>query len=868
MSCCPRFLSTSYSHCLSLCLTFPSPSSQALLPVAGVPLIEYQLEHLASQAGLKLSEVLVFVVKGVAAVRSYLSSSRWAGHLVTEGAPTAGLASPRVRLVTAPDCESPGAALRALDAMQAVRASTLIVVEGGALTNVALGAAVAAQTARQAADDNCIATIVTIANGPAGMPPGVSADPRRATAARFTIDPSSGLLLALEMAAPGSPLSPPLPPKALKRLTPGVSAPLLLTEAAVTDARLYVCSPAFLVHFSDNYDYRHIRAQYLANECQNTELGFSFHVHVAAATSGAWVARVEDPRTLEAASASLLAGRAPSLHPLGPWWRAPGQAGHWRRCTVPGTAAPGWAASDADVAPDAAISGGSLVFSGAVLGPGVAVARGSVVCARASVGAGATLNRCAIGPGASIGAGVTAEGAIVAAGVVVGEGASLGAGVVLGPGVIIAPGTAVPPHTRIAATPYIDPFASEEEAAALAAARVCEPAVVGSSGVGRIWPAPEEWDPPADALDDSDDDDDEESDEESDDEEAGGRRAGGSAGAGASAAAVAAASAARVAALSRLTAAAAAATSGAAAATIEALVALRAAFTEAAALPPPSVLASAGTGAASAPHAALLASAAALLASAPKPAKAAAAAAPAAGAAKAAATTAPSASSSSSSSRPNTTLDADAPPPDRSRSGPAWQAFAAGVRDLIFARPLTPENRRNMALEVKSFKYAENRTLADCAFVIVGEVARLVSEAWEAAGLLAPLAPLGARFNAAKPLLDAWGALLLFFQDATDEAAPVAALASYVASAPPGLAAAWTDAFGPVVYKWRGEDVFTDLGVSAWAGDAEEEEEGSVARTLLGDKWVVRTLAEIDEEGEDEDDEEDDEDEDEEEDDE
>jgi len=136
-------------------------------------------------------------------------------------------------------------------------------------------------------------------------------------------------------------------------------------------------------------------------------------------------------------------------------------------------------------------------------------------------------------------------------------------------------------------------------------------------------------------------------------------------------------------------------------------------------------------------------------------------------------TTLSSIASSSSSSSSTTTSSFNSSNPfvghGASSLDPALQRFSFGVYDLFFdggSAPL-PQNSGNLSLEIKSFKYAENRSTADC----LNEVVPLVF------GLLKGSMPVAAL----KTHVSAWAPLLArFVVEPEDEVACISSLSKFI----------------------------------------------------------------------------------------
>jgi carbonic anhydrase/acetyltransferase-like protein (isoleucine patch superfamily) len=674
--------------------------------------------------------------------------------------------------------------------------------------------------------------------------------------------------------------------------------PAAVALSDLLDVRVYVCSLTVLVHFSDNYDFGDVRAAYVHNEVLNVDMGFRFNAHVL---TDAYAAPVVDLASYAAVSADVQRGWAYPLLPARNWAEDAARAGSsssgsthlWAPWTDRGR--------------------GVLVQEGAAVHPSATLARDVLVGAGATVGAGAFLCGCVVGPGAAVGAGARIEGsvllgacrvgaraavheAVVGAAAEVGAGATVSAGAVLGSRVLVAAGHVLPPAARLSRVPAVEGLRRERPAGDAAD----EPAGVGAGGRGRVWPAESEVE--EEEAGESDDEDEE--DEEEDAAAAGADgvttlSAAASATSGLSRALSGYRSAVRA---SRVEADSGAAATGAgdtsSAGVASALLALLAAVQAVLALPTaacgPSpaavtealaVLLPAAKGEATwlAPvnlQAAREAAAAASRTSA----GAAFAAAPVAGAAATAgtSTTATAGTAAAGAGGP-------AAPSTASAAEAAQARFASGVADILTSRPIAgAEDIRHVTMEVKSFKYAENRTFADCVRAVLPIVLAAVPVKLGAAAATPGAAPATLpQFAAAldrtlalyKPMLAA------FVNSIEDELAVVHAAEAYCTC--PARRADYTPAFGILLNVLYQADLTSNVAVTAWvdsaeggdAAESEDREEGSAApagrpaagagagsaaaadpaleirKELLATKWVQMLLARLDEEEEDDDEE-------------
>ena len=128
---------------------------------------------------------------------------------------------------------------------------------------------------------------------------------------------------------------------------------------------------------------------------------------------------VGTPETFVRGSCDLVLGRLP-----GP--------------AVPGPRGPSLLLAGAWVAPDASVSGGTVVGAGATIGAGATVF-GSVLFDSATVGAGAMVRDSIVGRGAMVASGAVLDGAVVGDEAVIAAGNELARGIRVWPGVRLEP---------------------------------------------------------------------------------------------------------------------------------------------------------------------------------------------------------------------------------------------------------------------------------------------------------------------------------------------------------------------------------------------------------------------------------------------
>lgn len=492
----------------SLCAPF---AVQALLPVAGIPLLEYSLEWLATQG---VAEVLMFTVKHTREVKEYLLSSRWSSHLDTRPISSSGLggedgaqahvSSPRLRLLSSTTAASAGDAIRAVDSMGALRSDgSFLLLESPVISCVGIRQALASHAARAQADSNTTLTALVQPRQLAG-----AAAPAAVVTA-MAVDGLDGRLWGWKELPVCSVRSDEAWHKAVSKATvPKAARGRIQYKADLVPTGIYICTRSAAVHFSDNYDYRSISRDYVSNEVENVDMGWRFHVHVS---EGARTVAPAEPAALLAVQSLVLGGAFGALSADGAW-AAPLLA-----------PVPAWnsrAPVDSLVSAHAHVDPSALhtiqrsfVAATASVSSGCTVT-GSFLCERVQVEVGAVIIDSLVLPGAIVRSEAVLRGCIIGPDAVVSAGATVNPGVVLGKQVVVAPGHSVPSCARVTCVPYWDGFGDKPKRLSATNSASSDTNAVGQQGVGRLWPAAGELETlDADGDDDSSDEDKEEEEE-------------------------------------------------------------------------------------------------------------------------------------------------------------------------------------------------------------------------------------------------------------------------------------------------------------------------------------------------------------------
>jgi len=546
-----------------------------LLPVCGAPLLEYTLEFLAMQSAV--NEIVLVSSRNAKTLRDYLSqSSRWSANLedsisaaaasssvsdtvVVDG--LSNLARPKIRIpALSPACKTSGDEIRALESTGVLRSgSTFLLLEGLVVSNANLSAAIAAHEMRAKVDPNVTLTNVLVKRNQHHQ-----TSLRTRTLSATTTTNTTNTAMAASIITQSSSSSSPdalvkssiigTPhftriEKALNRLhaasgqslneicimtldsadgriwsytlNPGSShsdsistAPVQRPEGAskdiaarlsrrsfldVAETGIYICSPQVAIHFSDNYDYSSLRNHYIKNEVANIDMGWRFNVHIVSSCYAMQASL--DPRSLMQANFDVAQGWcAPfTVDTIAGWPRASSSSSSSSSCG--GTSFPFINLQDSFLfakshTTSATLKATSVTTSNTTRDSVSSTFAGAnvVLGANCTIGEGAMLDRCmlsegcVVGPGAIIRdsilfssvvieANARVTGAILGQGVVIKSKANVLSGAVLGGSVVIGEGHTVPLGARVTV--------AQRPSSVFQANDVL---IVGAGGQGRAWP--------------------------------------------------------------------------------------------------------------------------------------------------------------------------------------------------------------------------------------------------------------------------------------------------------------------------------------------------------------------------------------------
>jgi translation initiation factor eIF-2B subunit epsilon len=405
---------------------------KVLLPLANVPMLEYAIEMLAKNG---VEEVYVFSSWHTQVVQKYINESKWAHAMV-------------MKCLSFGACSTTGEALREIDKLGVIRSDPFILIHGDVVSNMDLTKAIAYHKEKRKADSNTALTIVMKPVSPtAGIVP-ISDD------LTVCMDAQSKQVLFYEHS----------------REDPEVELPIEIVEehpqlqfrTDLMDCHIDICSPEFLLQFSDNFDYQDVRRDFIKNEAVNWELGM--HIYSYELGKSEYAARVHDLRTYHAVSGDVLRRWALPFVP-----EARLASNHDARYCAGAEGTLQYAQGPHYVykEPGVRVARNATVGSAVMLGANACVGErasvdNAIVGRNCSVGADAKITNSHLWEGCVVEDGAEVDGAIICNGAVVKSHAKVPRGCVVSFGAVIGSGVALPEFTRVSLCNDIDDDDAED----------------------------------------------------------------------------------------------------------------------------------------------------------------------------------------------------------------------------------------------------------------------------------------------------------------------------------------------------------------------------------------------------------------------
>jgi len=446
-------LADSFAHAFK---PLTESTAKVLLPIAHAPTLEYTLEWLATQG---VEETFVVACAHAEAVEEYLVRAGWTGKGEGGGCGGAeggadgksggkdgergggggdarggGKGGMVTHAIASSNCVSAGEALRLVDHKHVVR-NDFILVSGDVVTNIDLKDALAKHRERRKKEKLAIMTLCL-------RKVGAETRESRYGDSNLTVamNAESGQIVHYEEHGSGH-----------------VNVPAMALDASLfgemenvrvrtdlMDCHVDICAPEFLMLFTDNFDYQHIRRDFIVGTLNERELGNTLYGYEISPRH--YAARVHNLRSYDAVSRDIINRW---VHPYVP-----------DSCVVPAHDAEPYthAWGNNYVSPEAAIDAKATVNKGCVIGAGSSIGAGavisnSVIGKNVVIGADCVVEGAYIFDSARIADGVTVSNAFIQDGVVIHTGSTVSQGCVLAHGVVIGAGFTVAANARICLKP-------------------------------------------------------------------------------------------------------------------------------------------------------------------------------------------------------------------------------------------------------------------------------------------------------------------------------------------------------------------------------------------------------------------------------
>jgi translation initiation factor eIF-2B subunit epsilon len=442
--------------------------SKVLCPLNNVTLLDYSLEFLA---GAGVQEV--FCVCTADDVEQHLARCKITGEM-------------KVTCVKDASLTNAGDALRELDKRNLVQSNPFLLMHGDTLTNVDLSAVMEQHKQRHKQDNSAIMTVLFQKVGAHNKlrPP--------ASDLLVGFDPRDKRILVYDDHASNSKINIPC--------SFFVSHPQVELHDDLLDCGLDVCSPQVLARFSDEFDYRDIRREFVTNTVAEEEEGLQHKLHAHVLEKHHYAARVHDFCSYHCVSRDLLR--------------------RWCYPVVPDNLPNGYETSyryalqrhylykekhhPTKVGPSTLIQGPGMVGSNSHVGRDCNIV-GTVIGQNCVIGNEVTMRDSHVWEQVTVEDGATVIQSILAHGVVIKKGATISRGCVVGSGCVIGANVILPEFTRITKSmdtdgdddmgdgfgAFDDSSDDEDDDSDLEqhqdSIHVCDYDVVGPDGVGRVW---------------------------------------------------------------------------------------------------------------------------------------------------------------------------------------------------------------------------------------------------------------------------------------------------------------------------------------------------------------------------------------------
>ncbi|KAK9320508.1 nucleotide-diphospho-sugar transferase [Lipomyces orientalis] len=392
-------------------LTLETP--RCLLPLCNTPLLEYTFEFLAL-AGV--SEVIVVCCAHADQIQEYIANSRWSNP-----------SSPfTIETVLSPESVSVGDAMRDLDAKGLIT-SDFLLVSGDIVCNVPFDKVLAKHRQRRAKDKNAIMTMVLREASP------LHRTRARAESAIFILDEQTNQCVHYEdIKTRKHQIT--VDPEIFNKHTD------LAIRNDFIDCHIDICSPDVPALFTENFDYNHIRKDFVHGILTSDLLGKTIFAHIV---TDNYAARVRSLQTYDAVSKDVISRWT---YPITPDSNLlADQTFQYQRGHI-------YKEDDIVLARSCRINSCTVIGAGTVVHDGTVIT-GSVIGRRCKIGKNVSIQSAYIWDDVTIEDNAIIESAIIAKGAIIGASSHIAPGAIVSYNVKIGKNITVDGNKRLTKYP-------------------------------------------------------------------------------------------------------------------------------------------------------------------------------------------------------------------------------------------------------------------------------------------------------------------------------------------------------------------------------------------------------------------------------
>uniref|UniRef100_A0A803KMQ2 Translation initiation factor eIF2B subunit epsilon n=1 Tax=Chenopodium quinoa TaxID=63459 RepID=A0A803KMQ2_CHEQI len=381
---------------------------KVLLPLVGIPMIDYSLAWLES-AGVE--EVFVFCCAHSKQVIHHLAKSQWLKH-----------PNMAVTTIESHNSVSAGDAMRVIYERNVIHGD-FVLVTGDTISNMSLAEALQEHKDRRKKDNNAVMTMVIKKSKPSA----ITHQSRLGTDELFmAINPDTNQLLFYEDRANPITLE--------KSLLTDNSSVLLHND--MQDCYIDICAPEVLSLFTDNFDYQHLRRDFLKGLLVDEITDYKIYTHEIHSN---YAARVENFRSYDTISKDIMQRwtypLVPDIQSFGSSVMKLGRQGMY-------------SASDIGLSSNAQIGPFTLIGNGTTIGSNSKVSN-SIIGEGCKIGSNVSIEGSYIWNNVTVEDGCKLKHAVVCDWVVMKARAVLEPGVILSFKVVIGEDIVVPDYSKV-----------------------------------------------------------------------------------------------------------------------------------------------------------------------------------------------------------------------------------------------------------------------------------------------------------------------------------------------------------------------------------------------------------------------------------